>query len=297
MMLQGEQMMKIFIRGSFGICLALSGCGSVPKLQTDIGLLRISDIVDNIRCELKEGRDGNTKTGVGPASFLTDKEKWNAGVDLSLNVIAEGGGNGSAGNDVPYVPQTATLALSTDVTGTADRQVGYKFTIGLGVEDKIDCDHEAVEARRTHGIRLMGDLGIASWLAQLQDAYAETRTKPESVAYTLSFKLVQKGEASVKIVKIPFNTAQAGLGWGWKSAWTDTNKIIITFAPKPAEAPKKPAEAPKKKVEPPKRATKLPDGQKPKAVIPPAPPPVDEGSKERLLRDLDFLILQQKLQQ
>ncbi|MFD1983322.1 hypothetical protein ACFSOZ_11655 [Mesorhizobium newzealandense] len=282
--------MKFFVRGSIGICLAVSGCGSVPKLQTDIGLLRISDIVDNIRCELQEGRDGNTKTGVGPASFLTEKEEWNAGVDLSLNVIAEGGGNGAAGNDVPYIPQTATLALSTDVTGTADRQVGYKFTIGLGKRDQIDCNHDAVEARRSHGIRLVGDLGIASWLAQLQDAYAETRTKPESVAYTLSFKLVQKGEASVKIVKIPFDTAQASLGFGWKGSWTDTNKIIITFAPKPAKTPKKEAERPK-------RATKLPEGQKPRTVVPPPPPPVDEGSKERLLRDLDFLILQQKLQQ
>ncbi|BCH04730.1 hypothetical protein MesoLj131b_67290 [Mesorhizobium sp. 131-2-5] len=269
--------------------MALSGCASLPKLQTDIGLLRISDIVDNIRCDLKDGRDGNEGQGIGPATFLTEANEWNAAIELTLNVVAEANGNGGAGNDIPYIPRTASLALATNVTGTADRQVGYKFTVALGPKDPIVCSSETVVDRRKHSSRLVGDLGIAQWLAQLQDAYAETKTKPDSASYVLGFTLLQSAEASVKIVKIPFNSSAATLGLGWKGSWKDVNKISIVFAPKETKAPTKP-------VAKPIRATPLPKGQDKKEATPP-PPAVDPGAKDKLLQDLQFLMLQQNLKQ
>ncbi|WP_245430013.1 hypothetical protein [Mesorhizobium sp. WSM3859] len=205
----------------------------------------------------------------------------NATVDLSLNVVAESNGNFSAGNDVPFVPQTLSLALATDVTGTADRLVGYKFTMGLGSEDEITCDTDAVEGRRKRNSRLVGDLGIGVWLAQLQDAYAETHTKPEGASYVLQFTLLQKADGSVKIAKIPFDSAAANLGFGLKGSWKDVNKISIAFAPKAAKAAPKAPPAPK-------RATKLLPGQTVKPPTPP-PPPVDPGSKAKVLQDLHII--------
>ncbi|ESY39648.1 hypothetical protein NKI77_14050 [Mesorhizobium opportunistum] len=283
------EIMKVFVRGSLGVCVALSSCASVPKLPTEVGLLRISDIVDNIRCDLKDGRDGRPKAKppIGPATFLTDKGKWNAAVELSLNVVATGGGDGSAGNEVPYIPQTGTFALATNATGTADRMVGYKFTIGLGQKDDIKCDTPTVNERRAHGSRLTGNLGIANWLAQVQDSYADTKTPPDSVSYVMGFTLDEGASASVKIITIPFDTGQASLGIGWKTTWKDVNKISIVFAPKPEEKPKA-APAPA-------RATKLPEGQHEKN--PPAPPPVDPAAKEKLLNDLNLLLLQKSLGQ
>ncbi|MEV8644083.1 hypothetical protein AB0V79_25460 [Mesorhizobium ciceri] len=279
--------MRVFVRGSLGFCFAFSGCASVPNLPTDVGLLRISDIVDNIRCDLKDGRDGRPKANppVKPATFLTDKGKWAAAVELSLNVVATGGGDGSAGNEVPYIPQTGTFALATNATGTADRMVGYKFTIGLSQKDDIACDTDTVNGRRAHGSRLVGNLKIADWLAQVQDSYADTKTPPDSVSYTMGFTLDQGASASVKIVTIPFNTGQASLGMGWKTTWKDVNKISIVFAPKAEETPKA-APAPQ-------RANPLPKGQPIKKV--PPPPPVDPGAKDKLLNDLNLLILQQSL--
>jgi len=281
--------MKMFARGSLGVCFVLSSCASVPKLPTEVGLLRISDVVDNIRCDLKDGRDGrpDAKSPIGPATFLTDKGDWNAAIELSLNVVATGGGDASAGNDVPYVPQTGTFALATNATGTADRTVGYKFTIGLGQKDEIKCDTPTVNGKRAHGSRLVGNLGIADWLAQVQDSYAETKTSPDSVSYVMGFTLDEGASASVKIVTIPFDTGRASLGADWKTTWKDVDKITIAFAPKPAAKPT-PAPAPV-------RATKLPAGQQPKNA--PAPPPVDPGAKDKLLNDLNLLLLQQKLNQ
>ncbi|MGX5806009.1 hypothetical protein ACWGS9_33085 [Bradyrhizobium sp. Arg314] len=206
-------------------------------MTTAFAGLSATAIVENIRCDLKDGRDGIKAINRGPATFLTEGPEWNAAIELTLNVVAESNGNGGAGNDIPYVPQTATLALATNVTGTADRQVGYKFTVALGAKDPIDCKADEVGDRRKHNSKLVGDLGIGVWLAQLQDAYAETKTKPESVSYVLGFTLLQSAEASVRIVKIPFNSAAANLGLGWKGSWKDVNKISIVFAPKPTPAP------------------------------------------------------------
>jgi hypothetical protein len=284
--------MKAFARGSLSVCLVFSGCASVPKLPTEVGLLRISDIVDNIRCDLKEGRDGikEVKNGVetvkrGPATFLTEGPEWNAAIELTLQVVAESTGSGGAGNDIPYTPQTATLALATNVTGTADRQVGYKFSVALGPEDPIVCKNDEVVERRKRNSRLVGDLGIGVWLAQLQDAYAETTTKPDSVSYTLGFTLLQSAESSVKIVKIPFDSSAANLGFGLKGSWKDVNKINIVFGPKTAKTPTKPPQSPP-------RATKRLPGQDYKKPTPP-PPPVDPAAKSKLLEDLQLLMIQQ----
>ncbi|WP_395449891.1 hypothetical protein ACHMW7_08820 [Aminobacter sp. UC22_36] len=254
-----------------------AGCASVPRLPNEYGVLRISDIVDNIRCEIKEGRQS--------ATFLKERGGWNAAVDLSLNVVSDAGGGFGGVNEVPYTPQLLTLTLNTNVKGSADRTVGFVFTTDLGLEDGIDC--APIETRRHKNSRLVGDLGITSWLLQLQNIYAETQARPDKVSYTLQFMVEQSADSSIKITKIPFNESQANLGFSLKGSWKDVNKMSIIFAPKP-NAPKA---AP---VSPPKPATKPAPGVKPKSATPP-PPAVDPSQRQRLLDDLQLQIIQQRL--
>ncbi|MER9603400.1 hypothetical protein [Mesorhizobium sp. M0243] len=253
----------------------LCGCGSVPRMQSEYGL-RISDIVDNVRCELKAGR--NT------ADFLREKKGWNAAVDLSLNVVANAGGGIGGGNEVPYTPQVMTLALSTDVSGSADRKVGFVFTTDLGKEDTIECG-DVIKRRRPNS-RLVGDLGITTWLQEMQNIYHDTQARPDTVSYILEFTVLQSADSSIKIVKIPNGESTTNLGFSLKGSWKDVNKLTITFKPNP-EATKGPPPSR------PKRVTKLPPGDQKKLT--PPPPPVDPNAKGPLLQDLQFLLLQQEL--
>ncbi|PWJ86045.1 hypothetical protein C8D77_12538 [Mesorhizobium loti] len=246
--------MKILRFTSLSALTVLFGCGSVPKPHSDY-LVSVRDIVNNISCELQTAAKGVPFIEKSPNG-------WLAGVDMTLQVINEAGATADANLGVPLMPQALLVTASSTHSGKADRQSTFSFNVDLGHPDKIQCDRAAAEA--LHGRRLRGNLGIQSWLTNMDSTIASTGIKPDKVGYVLEFTIVDSGTGGPAISLIPVGESVLGSGLSLTASRNDVQTMTIAYTEN----------------SPP---TKPPSGEKPKRS---GPTPQDKAKNDQYLNNL-----------
>ncbi|MHB9363557.1 hypothetical protein [Mesorhizobium sp. LNJC403B00] len=189
----------------------------------------MKDIVNNISCELQAAA-----TNVPFVKKSTNG--WLAGVDMTLQVINEAGGTADANLGVPLVPQGLLVTASATHSGKADRQSTFSFQVDLGHPEKIQCGEPITGA--SNGRRLRGNLGIQSWLANMDKTISRTGIKADKVGYILEFSIADSGSGGPAISLVPVGDSVLGSGLSLTASRSDVQNMTIAYTEN--SPPKKP---------------------------------------------------------
>lgn len=221
---------------SLTVLSIFSGCGSVPAPHADYGV-SVADIVNNISCELRDAARNVPFIRKSPNG-------WLAGIDMTLQVVAETGGEADANLNVPLVPQGLLVTASGKHSGKADRQSTFSFNVDLTHPEKIQCNEPTTAAM--DGQRLRGNLGIKQWLLNMDKTIAGTEIKPDKVGYVLEFTVSNSGSGGPAISLIPVGNSTLGSGLTLTASRDDVQNMTIAYTENsPPQKPKK-GEGPKK---------------------------------------------------
>ena len=260
--------MKRFTAAALAAALALSGCAGVPQVGLDMksaaatGIpqsVTVSDIMDEVACELVAskalaGETVNHRHFIATANLLLQVDE-SAGVTPNLNSIS------------PYAVSgtNLTTSLGAELTSTKQRTFSSTFVIDVsalqdaahgGFDPKTACRSvttatSATATRASPGngaTRLEGDLGlediintgvqsfetrhyVVDWDEENSDLGSDQKNTPSfgsTIQFTLRKSISNLGPTwTLRRFKGP-GGGNAGLVNG---SHTDTNKLVITFAP------------------------------------------------------------------
>jgi len=215
---------------SLAVLSIFSGCGSVPSPHADYAV-SVADIVNNISCELRYA--------AATVPFIRKSPNgWLAGIDMTLQVVAETGGEAETNLNVPLVPQGLLVTASGKHSGKADRQSTFSFNVDLTHPEKIQCNEPPAAAM--NGRRLRGNLGIQPWLMNIDKTIASTEIKPDKVGYVLEFTVSDTGSGGPAISLIPVGDSILGSGLTLTASRDDVQNMTIAYTENsPPEKPKK----------------------------------------------------------
>ena len=206
--------------------VAVSACTSVPDFPPEYSL-SVSDVVNNVRCELKSA----AKT---PPLFFSKDEGWLAGTNIALQVVEDATFGLKASAEIPLNPATLVVAVGGGYQGTADRLVNFDFQDDLKTPEKIaeNIDCAGVGPRGGTNAKLTGDLGIAHWLSNLQATTNETQAKIYKSGYTLKFTIKKNASGNATFSAIPIGTPKLGADVSLAGSRTNTHTLTMTFTKK-----------------------------------------------------------------
>lgn len=220
------------------VFLALNGCTSVPDLPEQYSV-SVSDVVDNIRCELRDASHNHT--------MMTTGKGWTAAVDLELYVTANAGFDASASLTNPVrstgVENQVVVSIGGGHSAKAERTANFSFAVNMLDPSKIHCD-ASVPADAHHLLR--GNLGIDNWIGVLAMTFAqskagkekrETALTPIKSGYTVEFTITTKGSLGPSIEAIGIGASQARAGLILSGDRGERHKMTIAFTPNADEDP------------------------------------------------------------
>jgi hypothetical protein len=211
----------------------ISSCSTLPE-DTESNGVSVSDVVLNVRCELREA--------VKAAPFLTnDTYGWTAGADLSLQVVGNADGSVDAATSTPLKPGTFVPLVGFKHSGKADRTVSVGFKENLKTLKPVTC----VQGVRALKTRLQGELGIRQWVASLQATTDATSMAPEKAGYILEFTVETSGNFGPSFKVMPLGTSSLDIGAKLTGSRKNVNRLVIAFTKNPAPTKSASGAAPK----------------------------------------------------
>jgi hypothetical protein len=216
MRLEGPTMRASKI-SSLLISAIAGGCAAPAQFPTEYSV-SVSDVVDNVRCELwRAQRD---------LPFLVEGPGWSAAIQLALEVDAKGDGGLSLSLAPAFKPGTFAIGAGAKYLGESDRTAENTFSENF--KKKITC--VGGDDGRTKGVRLGGKLGLYDWLSNTQNTVVESNINLSSISYSIKFIVDKTGSINPAFKMVPIGTSHVDGGPAFDVERKDTDTLTITLS-------------------------------------------------------------------
>lgn len=220
------------------VLLLLSGCATVPNLP-DSNRIRVSDIIQNVQCELAKALDRTSGNHV----WLQESA---VAVELTLRVEERGDLGADAAFVFPVQPGILTIGLSAGVNEKASVKSVILFTANYSKSDEGNCTYISGEKSDA---TFTGSLGLHEWISRVADgiklanvtvgALSLSNEKATVISHQLDFSIVASGGVGPK-----YNIVRSGGRSQTESgrlglSREETNTLRVAIIPKEPKLPMK----------------------------------------------------------